>query len=219
MDFNKDWLFRKEGGEWHSIDLPHDAMLTEKRNPACLNGINSGYFPGGRYEYVKEFEADDIDLSYVVHFEGVYRNCSIYLNDVFLKEHRYGFTAFDVELNNIVKGKNRILVKVDNSLEPNCRWYTGSGIYRPVSLLIRNKNYIRKLRVRTVSIDPVIIEADTDADECLGQINHYLADAGYTELYYGNPYDWIFLFAMYDEYPLPTFREYIAELFHQKAGG
>ena len=67
--------------------------------------------------------------------------------------------------------------------------------------------------------DGMYASADTDADECLGQINHYLADAGYTELYYGNPYDWIFLFAMYDEYPLPTFREYIAELFHQKAGG
>lgn len=164
-DFNTDWLFRKEGGEWRSVDLPHDAMLTEERNSACLNGINSGYFPGGRYEYVKEFEADDPDLSYVVHFEGVYRNCSIYLNDAFVKEHRYGFTAFDVELNDIVKGKNRLLVKVDNSLEPNCRWYTGSGIYRRVSLLVRNKGYIRKLKIRTISIDPAIIETDTDADE------------------------------------------------------
>lgn len=57
----------------------------------------------------------------------------------------------------------------------------------------------------------------TDAERCIDKINRYLLEAGYPELYFGNPYDWIFLWAVNDEYPLLAFRDYMAELFAYKA--
>ena len=58
LDFCKDWIFRKEGGKPIPVDLPHDAMIAEKRDGGCRNGVNSGYFPGGKYVYEKTFDLD-----------------------------------------------------------------------------------------------------------------------------------------------------------------
>ena len=155
LDINKGWLFCKAGEVPYEIDLPHDAMLTEKRDPSCRNGVNSGYFPGGKYVYEKSFSVSDSDLekSFVLHFGGVYQNCRVMLNGSLAGEHRYGYTPFDVDITPYVtKGENTILVLVDNSLEPNCRWYSGAGIYRPVNLLVRDRCHIKNVSVKTKSI-------------------------------------------------------------------
>ena len=146
-----------------TVDLPHDAMIVEKRNGGCRNGVNSGYFPGGRYIYEKSFDLDaaEIGKSVVLHFEGVYQNCKVYVGDRLAGSHRYGYTAFDVDISDYVKaGNNTVRVEVDNSLEPNCRWYSGSGIYRPVSLIIREKNHISRVRLETVDIHPARVRVD-----------------------------------------------------------
>lgn len=80
FDFCNNWTFRKEGGVSVSVNLPHDAMLLEKRDGGCRNGVNSGYFPGGRYTYEKAFELDAAMLgkSVVLHFESVYQNCRVF---------------------------------------------------------------------------------------------------------------------------------------------
>ena len=165
LDFNKDWRFRKEDGIFTHVDLPHDAMLIEPRQADCRNGVNTGYFPGGIYEYEKDFIIDDSEKSYVLHFEGVYQNCTVSVNGKEAGRHRYGFTAFDVDISDfITAGKNTICVVVDNSLEPNCRWYSGSGIYRPVTLLVRDRNHIKTVHIETVSTEPAVIRVETDAD-------------------------------------------------------
>lgn len=146
-----------------TVDLPHDAMIVEKRNGRCRNGVNSGYFPGGRYIYEKSFglDAAEIGKSVVLHFEGVYQNCKVYVGDRLAGSHRYGYTAFDVDISDYVKaGNNTVRVEVDNSLEPNCRWYSGSGIYRPVQLIIREKNHISQVYLETVDIYPARIKVD-----------------------------------------------------------
>lgn len=150
------------------VDLPHDAMLLEKRDGGCRNGVNSGYFPGGRYTYEKAFELDAAMLgkSVVLHFEGVYQNCKIYANRKLADSHRYGYTAFDVDISDFVQsGENTVRVEVDNSLEPNCRWYSGSGIYRPVQLLIREKNHITQVHLETVDIHPAKLRADVQTTQ------------------------------------------------------
>lgn len=150
------------------VDLPHDAMLPEKRDGGCRNGVNSGYFPGGRYTYEKAFELDAAMLgkSVVLHFEGVYQNCKIYANRKLADSHRYGYTAFDVDISDFVQsGENTVRVEVDNSLEPNCRWYSGSGIYRPVQLLIREKNHITQVHLETVDIHPAKLRADVQTTQ------------------------------------------------------
>ncbi len=168
-DFNGNWTFWKEGEKQAiPVTLPHDAMLTEKRHALARGGKNNGYFPGGIYFYEKRFPVspEDMGRSFILHFEGVYQNCTVFINGEQAGSHGYGFTPFDIDLSDrITAGDNTVTVRVDNSLQPNCRWYTGSGIYRSVTLLIRNRDYIRTLRVRTVSADPAVIEAETDADE------------------------------------------------------
>ena len=137
LDFCKGWTFCKEGRKPIPVDLPHDAMITEPRDGGCRNGVNSGYFPGGKYIYEKVFDIADSDIgkSIVIHFEGVYQNCTVSVNGQVVGSHKYGYTAFDVDISDAVHaGSNTVTVHVDNSLEPNCRWYSGSGIYRPVQL-------------------------------------------------------------------------------------
>ena len=168
LDFNDNWTFRREGEQKAvPIRLPHDAMLIEPRRPDARGGTNNGYFPGGVYVYEKRFDLDaaDVGKSFVLHFEGVYRDCTVSVNGRVVCRHRYGFTAFDADSTDFVQaGENTVTVRVDNSLQPNCRWYTGSGIYRPVTLLVRDRDYVKTLRIRTISADPATIEVETDGD-------------------------------------------------------
>ena len=107
-----------------------------------------------------------IGKSIVLHFEGVYQNCKVYVEDKLAGSHRYGYTAFDVDISDFVKaGCNTVRVEVDNSLEPNCRWYSGSGIYRPVQLLIREKNHISQVHLETVDIHPARIQVDVQTTQ------------------------------------------------------
>lgn len=162
-DFCKHWTFRKDGNPPVDVELPHDAMILEKRDGECRNGINSGYFPGGKYTYEKIFEIaeEDIGKSIVLHFEGVYQNCTVSVNRKLVGSHRYGYTSFDIDITKAVSaGGNTVTVHVDNSLEPNCRWYSGSGIYRPVQLLIRDRVHIDKVHIETLSIHPAQVQVD-----------------------------------------------------------
>ena len=155
LDFCNDWTFQKENEKPVKVNLPHDAMLYEVREGSSRNGVNSGYFPGGKYIYEKTFDLDSslIGKSIELHFEGVYHNSSIFVNSKLAGNHRYGYTAFDVDISDLVRaGENHICVKVDNSLEPNCRWYSGSGIYRPVQLVIREPNHIIDVHLSLIHI-------------------------------------------------------------------
>jgi len=177
LDFNKSWIFYKPGEKGVEIDLPHDAMQTEKRSPTVRNGVNSGYFPGGKYVYEKIFHVDEADLqkSFVLHFEGAYHNSKVLINGATAGSHRYGYTAFDVDISDHIQaGENAVTVLVDNSLEPNCRWYSGSGIYRPVSLLIRDRCYIKDVTIITKSTNPAVIEISAGSTaECKHKLEIY----------------------------------------------
>ena len=164
-NFNKNWIFIDSNGNSKQIDLPYDAMIHEKRMDDCLNGINSGYFPGGKYIYEKDFSIseDELDKVFIVHFEAVYQNCLVSVNDVELCHHKYGYSAFDVDMTSAVRqGINHIRVSVDNLLEPNCRWYSGSGIFRDVTLRIIDEDHINLLQVETLSYEPAIIKVKAE---------------------------------------------------------
>lgn len=168
LDFCKGWTFHKIGYAAIPVDLPHDAMLLEEREGSCQNGVNTGYFPGGKYQYEKQFVLTDADIkkNISIHFEGVYQNCTISLNGRDVGRHRYGYSAFDVDLTEAaLAGENRLIVFVDNSLEPNCRWYSGSGIFRPVQLLIREDPWIRDVEVKTLSIEPARINVQVTCSQ------------------------------------------------------
>jgi len=158
--FNSGWLL---GGQ--AVTLPHDAQISEKRGADVSNG-GHGYFPGGIYTYEKtftapkEWEGKDV----LVEFEGVYKNATVSLNGKELCFHPYGYTGFFVELSDLIYGaENTLSVVVDNSKLPNSRWYSGSGIYRPVWLYVCEKGGLRpeSVKISTVSIHPAVVKIES----------------------------------------------------------
>ena len=170
-DFNKNWDFRRQGEETHRlVHLPHDAQITEKRDSEGAGGGAHGYFPGGIYEYEKNFfvPEDWKEKTVSILFEGVYKNASVYVNGTLAGEHRYGYTPFVISLNGHLQYNKNNCIKVvaDNSKLPNSRWYTGGGIYRPVHLLIGNQKHIdwQGVKITTLSYEPARILVETKAD-------------------------------------------------------
>ena len=125
---------------WRTLDLPHDWSIEgefSEQNPA---GVAGGALPGGVGWYRKTFTvpAADSGKVVVVEFDGVYRNSEVWINGQYLGKRPYGYSSFRYELTPNVRfgaGRNVIAVRVDNSQQPNSRWYSGSGIYRHVRLV------------------------------------------------------------------------------------
>ena len=160
FDFNDGWTLTKENGESFSVCLPHDAMLGEKRYASCRNSVQSGYFPGGKYRYTKTFQINESDIGKNIrlHFGGVYRNAVVSVNGEAVKENKYGYSPFTADLTEkVTSGKNTVEVLADNSLVPNCRWYSGSGIYRPVYLEISRKDAPTFLKIKTSYQTPAFL--------------------------------------------------------------
>ena len=171
LDFNQNWEFIREAdGCQKTVCLPHDAMLSEKREPKCKNGGNTAWFPGGRYTYKKVFTLPEAYKSSRIffEFEGVYRKAKVYINGELKAEQNYGYTGFFVNADNLSFDKENVIeVTVDNSEEPNARWYTGSGIYRPVSLhILSSFSHPDAVKVKTLSLSPAVIyvTAETEKD-------------------------------------------------------
>ena len=149
------------------VTLPHDAQILEKRDPKVSDG-GHGYFPGGVYTYEKTFPApaEWKGKKVLVEFEGVYKNSTVSLNGNVIGGHKYGYTTFTVELTGLNYGaENTLTVVADNSKIPNSRWYSGSGIYRPVWLHIGDAAHIeyQGVKITTLSINPAVIKVETKA--------------------------------------------------------
>ena len=153
---NRDWKFilnppRRPDGEWEArtaiaVDLPHDFSICQTRTPEARGGNAVGYFPGGIGQYVKML---DVPASWrgktvLLEFDGVYMNAEVWVNGHLVAKHPYGYTAFHADLTPyLTYGQpNRIQVLVRNDAQPNSRWYSGSGIYRDVRLLVAEPVHI-----------------------------------------------------------------------------
>ena len=163
ISFNQNWTCNGT-----PVRLPHDAQILEKRNPAVSDG-GHGYFPGGIYTYEKIFTAPTEweGKKVLVEFEGVYKNSTVSLNGNVVGGHKYGYTTFTVELTGLnYGGENTLTVVADNSKFPNSRWYTGSGIYRPVWLYLGDAAHIayQGVKITTLSINPAVIRVETKAN-------------------------------------------------------
>lgn len=172
LDFNRNWLFAKEGREDEAVlvNLPHDAMILEKRDPKSPTGNGCAYFEGGKYIYTKTLDVPTAwaDQSLILFFEGVYKDAEVFLNGEKIAERPYGYSEFEADLTGRVRvGANEIRVIADNSKVPNSRWYSGSGIYREVSLYVGNKKHIRLngVKLKTVSLAPARVEVSIEATE------------------------------------------------------
>ena len=175
-NWNSNWRFMKKSPSMTDcvipvepdvpVQLPHDAMIHEKRMPETLNGSQTGFYPGGSYMYAKKFYApkDWIGKNVLIEFEGIYSQSMIYLNGNFITSQLYGYSNFYVQLDSFLEyeKENEILVLADNTVEQNSRWYTGSGIYRNVTLWIGNAVHIpiNGVRITTITADEQLSEID-----------------------------------------------------------
>ncbi len=138
------WEFTKDG-KTIAVDLPHDwDIYTGPFSGKGATGTGGGWFEGGKGEYKKTFATPNAEVV-KLHFEGVYQKAEVFINGKKAGQHAYGYTPFTVDVTPMLnKDKNEVLVKVDNSAQPNCRWYSGSGIYRHVWLMTMPKVHIKE---------------------------------------------------------------------------
>ena len=142
--FDFGWQFVRDG-KTISVDLPHDWDIYDgPHSNKGATGTGGGWFEGGKGEYRKTFKTPDAEIVRL-HFEGVYQKAQVFINGHKVGQHAYGYTPFTVDVTPYLfrdKRQNEVVVKVDNSEQPNCRWYSGSGIYRHVWLCTMSKLYI-----------------------------------------------------------------------------
>ncbi len=132
---------------WRALDLPHDWSIEgefSEQNPA---GVGGGALPGGVGWYRKTFSVPAADSGRLVfvEFDGVYRNSEVWINGQYLGKRPYGYSSFRYELTPHLRygtERNVIAVRVDNSQQPNSRWYSGSGIYRHVRLVTTDRVHV-----------------------------------------------------------------------------
>jgi beta-galactosidase len=155
--FDLAWKFRKgdvpgaqspnvSESDWRALDLPHDWSIEgpfDEKEPSSGTG---GYLPTGIGWYRKHFHLPDSykDKKLTIEFDGVYENSEVWINGQLLGKRPYGYVPFFYDITPHVKfgRENVIAVKADNSHQTNCRWYSGSGIYRHTWLLATNKIHV-----------------------------------------------------------------------------
>ena len=178
IDFNKNWTCRclTRDEEPYSVTLPHDAMRSEPRTEESLSEGNSGWYLGGDYEYTKHVfvPSEYSGKKVLIEFESVYHNAEVYINGKKAAYRPYGYTNFYVDTEGLLKyeAQNEIRVIARNSDQPNSRWYSGTGIYRPVYLWMGDKKYIpvNGIKIHTVSYEPAVVEVEIETS-CPGMVN------------------------------------------------
>jgi beta-galactosidase len=168
LDADSDWRFllgdpsgaearQFADGSWRTVNLPHDWSIEgvpDKNNPTASGG---GFFPAGTGWYRKTFTAPQEwkGKRVSVEFDGVYRDATVYLNGHKLGTHPYGYTSFGFDLTADLdfSGPNVLAVRVDNSAQPNSRWYSGSGIYRHVRVVVTDSTHVARWGVFVTTPD------------------------------------------------------------------
>jgi len=146
-----------------TVTLPHDAMLAEPRTALSAGGTNTGWYEGHDYEYQRTLTVPENELAdtHILEFEGVYHNAEVWLNGQKAAFRPYGYTNFYVDCAPYLHaGENELRVIARNADQPNSRWYSGAGIYRPVQLWKARGAHItlNGVKIRTLSLQPAIVE-------------------------------------------------------------
>jgi beta-galactosidase len=135
---------------WRALDLPHDWSIEGPFGEKEPSSFCGAYLPTGIGWYRKHFYMPDSypnaynDKKLTIEFDGVYQNSDVWINGQWLGKRPYGYVPFFYDLTPHINfgRENVVAVKVDNSHQTNCRWYSGSGIYRHTWLLSTNRVHI-----------------------------------------------------------------------------
>ena len=146
QNFDTDWRFiladtasmanpDYNDSHWRKLDVPHDWAIEGDFYVGNPSGAGGGALPGGIGWYRKYFSLPTVNEKYFLEFDGVYMNSTVYVNGQKVGFRPYGYSSFEYDITPYVReGENVVAVRVDNSDQPNSRWYSGCGIYRHVWL-------------------------------------------------------------------------------------
>lgn len=152
LAFNPDY----DDSGWRTLNLPHDWSIEGEFSEFHSTKPAGGALPAGIGWYRKTFTIpeSEADKVFFIHFDGIYRNSQVWINGHSLGKRANGYISFEYDLLPYLyfgEKENILAVKVDNSFQPNSRWYTGSGIYRNVSLIKTSPVHIKKWGVFIVT--------------------------------------------------------------------
>ncbi len=161
---------------WRKLDLPHDWGIEgpfEQKNPSSGSG---GYAPSGIGWYRKHFQTPPsfAGKQVTVQFDGIYMNADVYLNGHLIGHQPYGYTSFVCDLTPFLSDSakdNVLAVRVDTSVQPDSRWYAGSGIYRNIWVDVTDE-------VHVASWGTFVTTPDVSADSATVQIQTELRNEG-----------------------------------------
>jgi beta-galactosidase len=151
--------FDYDDSRWRTLDLPHDWSIEGAYDKEAPTGGSGGYLPTGIGWYRRTFQMPQggHGKNIRIEFDGVYMNSDVWINGHHLGNYPNGYNSFFYELTPyLTNGSNVIAVRVDNSLQPNTRWYSGSGIYRHVWMVITDPVHITRWGIYITT--PVIKE-------------------------------------------------------------
>ncbi|KQB41071.1 glycoside hydrolase family 2 TIM barrel-domain containing protein [Flavobacterium aquidurense] len=158
VSFNSDWSFHLNDSiqdkdtigastKWRTLNVPHDWSVEGKFDEKSPAGYGGGALNGGLGWYKKTFKVNAEDSTKItsITFDGVYKNSQVWINGHYLGKRPNGYIGFQYEISpylNYGDKNNEIIVKVDNSKQPNSRWYSGSGIFRNVWIETTDKLHV-----------------------------------------------------------------------------
>ncbi len=165
--FNSDWTCNGK-----AVTVPHDAMVHGQRKADAPSGSALAFFPGGTYTYEKKFNlpAEWLGKNVKLQFEGVYKNAKVFVNGKELGGADYGYIPFWVDCGVLPEGENTIAVTCENKDQPDSRWYTGAGIYRPVWAWVGDGITAEDVRITTISINPVVVSVLANGSPMMAEI-------------------------------------------------
>lgn len=179
--FNDGWTVRPKvsfffelGGtapEVQQVTLPHDVLISSPRGAA--NSHDTGYFPGGAFQYEKTFDvpADWEDKHVGLEFDGVYRDAMVYINNRFAGHRASGYAAFRVVADDFLDYGATNTIRVESRLHQDARWYSGAGIYRDVWLTVQEQVH--------VAADGLVVSTpEVDDDLAIAAVATTLENAG-----------------------------------------
>ncbi len=216
LNFNQDWRFQKgnpadaakktfDDSDWRHVNLPHDYSIENDFDPSSPAKSGGGYLDGGEAWYRKTWvvPAEYAGKRITVDFDGVYMNSDVYVNGQLAGHYPYGYSPFSYDITNLVVADGmteNVIAVYTNNQQPSSRWYSGSGIYRDVTLtvtdpvhLARYGTYVTTPKLETeykagkpatVHVESTIEnESDADAEISMHQTVYYkgsLNEAGQT---------------------------------------
>ena len=207
-NFDKGWLFilgdsaqmatpTYNDNHWRKLCLPHDWAIEGDFYAGNPSGAGGGALPGGIGWYRKHFLLDceaEPGGRYFIEFDGVYMNSTVYVNGQEVGHRPYGYSSFEYDITKYLKrGDNVIAVKVDNSDQPNSRWYSGCGIYRHVWLTKTNAVHVKHwgVHVQTdAKTGQIKVEADVEGNNFKVRNTVYDASGKEVGLKVKNPHLW-----------------------------